>query len=80
MAKFVVAFVYWALTAIVTVLVFPYVFVCAIVSKAIDYVSRVRTLAKKAYYKNIMWEDYISIIDLFKAFCFFVSKWIAGDE
>lgn len=80
MTNFVVAFIYWALTAIVTVIVFPYVFVCAIISKAIEYFSRVRKMARKAYYKNILWEDYISIMDFFKAFCFFVSKWLAGDE
>lgn len=80
MVKFADAFIYWALTTIVTVIVFPYVFVCAIISKAIEYFSRVRNLTHKAYNKHIRWEDYISIMDFIKAFCFFISKWLSGDE
>lgn len=80
MTNFVVAFIYWALTAFVTVVVFPYMFVCAIISKAIEYFSFVHKLGHKAYNKHIRWEDYISIMDFIKAFCFFVSNWVVSDE
>lgn len=80
MVEFAESFIYWALTAILSVVVYPYVFVRTIISKAIEYFSFVYKLGHKAYNKHIRWEDYISIMDFIKALCFFVGNWVVSDE